>query len=488
MNFAEPVRRVVAATADHQFLTPTVRKWPISYRSVRVIAIAADIVMILFCGITASTMYNFESAGITTGFLQYLASSAIVAALFVLMMRSRNLYAPAELLSLKSQVVATTATWIGVFLFLSGVAFALKVGAHFSRGATFSFAASGLVLLIAQRLFWHQILGRGLSNQKFTGRKAVLITDNVSTATREMTSRLLTHGYQLHRQFILPDFYRDKAAREEIAGEIISYLRGSDVDEVVVGVDVKRWAKLDNLLSELRVLPLPVSLIPVGVASDILSRPFHAVGQSVCIELQRGPLGSFERGAKRCLDVIAALSGLFVLSPLLLIIACLIKLDSKGPVLFRQKRCGFNGRQFHIFKFRTMSVLEDGPVVQQASRADSRITRLGHLLRRTSIDELPQLLNVLSGTMSLIGPRPHALAHDNQFDKAVSNYAFRHHVKPGLTGWAQVNGQRGPTPTVADIRRRVEYDLWYIDNWSLRLDLLIICRTFLEVIRCRNAF
>ena len=135
-----------------------------------------------------------------------------------------------------------------------------------------------------------------------------------------------------------------------------------------------------------------------------------------------------------------------------------------------------------------MTVLEDGQSVCQATRGDRRVTRIGRWLRRTSIDELPQLWNVLLGSMSLVGPRPHALAHDNEFDKAVRHYAVRHHVKPGLTGWAQVNGCRGPTPTVADIQRRVEFDLWYIDNWNLRLDCSIIVRTVVEVLRGRNAY
>ena len=135
-----------------------------------------------------------------------------------------------------------------------------------------------------------------------------------------------------------------------------------------------------------------------------------------------------------------------------------------------------------------MSVLEDGSVINQATQFDDRVTRLGKRLRRASIDELPQLLNILNGSMSLVGPRPHAVAHDNHFDKIVGNYAFRHHVKPGLTGWAQVNGHRGATPTAAEIRHRVEFDLWYIDHWSLRLDIFIIFRTFLEVMRGRNAY
>jgi lipopolysaccharide/colanic/teichoic acid biosynthesis glycosyltransferase len=179
---------------------------------------------------------------------------------------------------------------------------------------------------------------------------------------------------------------------------------------------------------------------------------------------------------------------LIALLPLLAIVAVAIKLDSPGPILFRQQRCGFNGRSFAIRKFRTMSVLEDGPSIVQARPVDSRVTRIGKWLRRTSIDELPQLLNVLDGSMSLVGPRPHAVAHDSQFDKVVRNYAFRRRVKPGLTGWAQVRGCRGPTPTAASIERRVEYDLWYIDNWSLRLDLAILLQTPIEVLRGRNAY
>jgi putative colanic acid biosynthesis UDP-glucose lipid carrier transferase len=197
---------------------------------------------------------------------------------------------------------------------------------------------------------------------------------------------------------------------------------------------------------------------------------------------------AIEHAAKRCIDVLVAGVVLFALLPLLATVAVAIKLDSPGPILFRQQRCGFNGRRFQIRKFRTMSVLEDGSSITQAQLADKRVTRLGRWLRRTSIDELPQLLNVLDGSMSLVGPRPHAMAHDNQFDKIVRNYAFRRRVKPGLTGWAQVHGYRGATPTAESIERRVEYDLWYIDNWSLRLDFAILLQTPVEVLRGRNAY
>jgi undecaprenyl-phosphate galactose phosphotransferase/putative colanic acid biosynthesis UDP-glucose lipid carrier transferase len=172
----------------------------------------------------------------------------------------------------------------------------------------------------------------------------------------------------------------------------------------------------------------------------------------------------------------------------MLVTALFIKLDSRGPVFFQQKRNGFNDQAFNIFKFRTMHVLEDGAVVQQAIRNDPRVTRLGRWLRRSSIDELPQLFNVIRGEMSLVGPRPHAASHNSEYEKLIANYAFRHHVKPGLTGWAQINGWRGETRTIEQMERRVEHDLWYINNWSPLLDLRIILQTIVVALRQNKAF
>ena len=167
--------------------------------------------------------------------------------------------------------------------------------------------------------------------------------------------------------------------------------------------------------------------------------------------------------------------------------AAAIKLDSPGPIIFQQRRRGFNGRIFKIFKFRTMYVQEDGATIVPAKPNDARVTRVGKWLRYTSIDELPQLFNVLRGCMSMVGPRPHAVAHDNEFDNLVGDYAYRQHVKPGITGWAQVNGYRGQMQTVADVEQRIKFDLWYIDNWNLALDLKIMLMTGIEVIRGENA-
>jgi putative colanic acid biosynthesis UDP-glucose lipid carrier transferase len=171
--------------------------------------------------------------------------------------------------------------------------------------------------------------------------------------------------------------------------------------------------------------------------------------------------------------------------PLFLIVAMAIKLDSPGPVIFRQRRSGFNAKEFIVFKFRTMTVLEDGPVVTQASRGDRRVTYIGKFLRRSSLDELPQLFNVLWGDMSLVGPRPHALAHDDHYRVHIADYAYRYYAKPGITGWAQVNGLRGETASLEQMADRVKLDVWYINNQSLGLDLNILLRTCFEVLRDR---
>jgi len=195
-----------------------------------------------------------------------------------------------------------------------------------------------------------------------------------------------------------------------------------------------------------------------------------------------------DRPAKRVLDLVAAIALLVMFAPVLAVVALLVRLDSKGPVFFRQTRTGLRGRAFAIVKFRTMRVLDDGAVIAQTRRDDPRLTKVGRWLRRWNIDEIPQLFNVLIGDMSLVGPRPHALSHDHDYERRISLYARRHNVKPGITGWAQINGYRGEIDTDDKIRKRVEHDLFYIDNWSMWLDLKIIARTVLSPAAYRNAF
>jgi exopolysaccharide biosynthesis polyprenyl glycosylphosphotransferase len=224
-------------------------------------------------------------------------------------------------------------------------------------------------------------------------------------------------------------------------------------------------------------LTVPVHLLPDHDVAHFLGNRVVNIGHAWIAELKRAPLTATEQFCKRVLDVSLASFGLVMLAPMLALVALLIKVESRGPVLFLQTRNGFNGRPFRICKFRTMHVIEDGPVIRQATKNDPRITPLGRMLRRTNIDELPQLWNVIIGDMSLVGPRPHAAAHNSEYEKIIGKYAYRYHVKPGLTGWAQVNGLRGETRTLQLMASRVEFDLWYINNWSFRLDCKILMRT-----------
>ena len=198
--------------------------------------------------------------------------------------------------------------------------------------------------------------------------------------------------------------------------------------------------------------------------------------------------GSYaHQDVKRALDVVIALLALIVLSPILALATLAVALDTPGPILFCQRRTGLNGKPFGLYKFRSMTVLEDGAEVIQAVAGDARVTRTGRLMRASSIDELPQLFNVLAGDMSLVGPRPHALAHDEYYGARIASYGRRFAVKPGITGWAQVAGARGATPTLDHMQARIDIDIWYADHAGLGLDLLILARTPLEVLRHRNA-
>jgi Undecaprenyl-phosphate glucose phosphotransferase len=484
MNFVD--QRVGARLAGHVTAAEE-RKWPIKYESVEAATICFDVVTIALAGVCASILYPVaEGARLDLG--QALGSAALVSTLFSLLLKLQGLYRPTELLMLRRQIRLIFATWVAVFLLLSGIVFTLKIGSELSRGTTLLFAGLGLVVLTANRTIIKELLTKGLAERRFSGRKIVLIADLEQAYESVLHHRLTAVGFDIAGNFALPPPGTSPKLRKRLITNVIEYIRGSDVEEVVVAADPSRWPELRTLAADLRVLPFPITLVPIGSTSEILHRPRRDLGDTVFLELQRGPLSAAEHAAKRCIDLIGAGLGLAIISPLLAAVAIAIKLDSRGPILFRQHRLGFNGRSFQICKFRTMSVLEDGFSAVQACAADHRVTRIGRWLRRTSIDELPQLLNVLGGSMSLVGPRPHAIAHDDQFDNAVRNYAFRRRVKPGLTGWAQIHGCRGPTPTTDHIERRVEHDLWYIDNWSLKLDLVILLQTPLEVLRGRNAY
>ncbi|MCI4677065.1 exopolysaccharide biosynthesis polyprenyl glycosylphosphotransferase [Rhodoblastus acidophilus] len=461
------------------------RKWPIRHQAVAPLVALADVAAILVASVLAALAAPIESGVVDFG--KALGSTILVSALFVSLQQIRDKYRPAELLALRNQLRAVALAWASVFILLAAVVAASDIGGHMPRGAGL-FAALSLFMLTAVRILAKRLLAIGIGGRRFAGHKALLLTDQPKRSAVDSDQTLATLGFSVAQSFVLPPPDAGSGERKRFSARVIDYVQGSDVEEIVIDADPKSWRQLRSFLGDLRVLPLPILFVPIGAPADFFRRPTRDLGGALCVELQPSPLAEAEHAAKRALDLIGAGLALVLLAPLLVAAAIAIKLDSPGPVLFRQQRCGFNGRSFTIRKFRTMSVLEDGPTVVQARQDDQRVTRVGKWLRRTSIDELPQLFNVIGGSMCLVGPRPHALAHDNEFDKLVRNYAFRRRVKPGLTGWAQIHGCRGPTPNAAAVERRVEYDLWYVDNWSLRLDMVILLKTPFELLRGRNAF
>jgi putative colanic acid biosynthesis UDP-glucose lipid carrier transferase len=479
--------KVVGALPVGEFSPPAAggRKWPIRYHSVEAATIIFDLATITWASLCASILYQaYEGKSVDLG--QPLGSATLISALFSLFLKCNGLYSPMELLIWRRQVQLVFATWTGVFLLLAGIVFALKIGSELSRGTNMLFAALGLVALFVNRVIVRGLLAKGLAERRFSGREVVLIIDRKHREPA-LERMLAAVGLDVTAKLVLPSPGQHGRIKG-LTANLIEQIRGSDIEEVIVAASPNRWTELRILAAELRLLPFPVTFVPIGSTVEMLRRPLRDLGGTMCMELQRGPLSGVEHAAKRCVDVIGASLILIGTFPLLALVAVAIRLDSPGPILFRQQRLGFNGRSFLIYKFRTMTVLEDGLSAVQARAADDRVTRVGKWLRRTSLDELPQLLNVLNGTMSLVGPRPHVVALDNQFDKLVRNYGFRQRVKPGLTGWAQIHGYRGPTPTADLMRRRVEHDVWYIDNWSLRLDIAILLQTPIEVLRGRNAY
>ena len=270
--------------------------------------------------------------------------------------------------------------------------------------------------------------------------------------------------------------------------EIISQLRALRADDIIVLATNDVMPTIFDFTASLSELPLGIHIVPVDALNALASLQIAEFDSLQTIQVYRPPLSMFELCVKRAFDFTLALIGLIMLSPLFLIVSIAIKLDTPGPVFFRNTRHGFNNEKIRVLKFRSMTTIEDGGQFTQATKDDPRVTSIGRIIRRTNIDELPQLINVLRGEMSLVGPRPHATAHNALFNDVIAPFSRRHNVKPGITGWAQVNGYRGATDALEKMQRRIEYDLYYIDNWSFLFDLKIILMTLFSKRAYLNAY
>ena len=277
----------------------------------------------------------------------------------------------------------------------------------------------------------------------------------------------------------------------EVAGTIqnaICAAREGKIDILYIALPMKADKRIADLLLQLGDTTVDVHFIPDFLLSNLIHARVEHVGDVDTLSVFESPFIGAREFIKRTEDIIVSSIILLLISPMLIAIAFAVKFTSKGPVIFKQDRYGLDGRKIKVWKFRSMSVTENSAVVTQATKNDARITKLGGFLRRTSLDELPQFINVLKGDMSIVGPRPHAVAHNEEYRKKVEFYMFRHKAKPGITGWAQINGWRGETDTLDKMEKRVEYDLHYIKHWSLWLDVKIIFMTIFKGFKNANAY
>lgn len=285
---------------------------------------------------------------------------------------------------------------------------------------------------------------------------------------------------------------KDKQHKPEtLLGTIASapeFVKTYNIQHIYIALPLSAQPRIMALLDELRDTTASIYFIPDIVSFDLIQANISTIDGIPIVAVCESPFVGINSFIKRISDVVLSLSILSLIAPLMLLIAVGIKLSSPGPVLFKQRRYGLDGKKIVVYKFRSMTVMEDDGQVNQATRGDPRITRFGSFLRRTSMDELPQFINVLQGRMSVVGPRPHAISHNEMYRSLIKGYMIRHKVKPGITGWAQVNGFRGETETLEKMQARIDYDLDYLRNWSLFLDLLIIFKTINVVIKDKNAY
>ena len=447
----------------------------------------ADGLAILLSGLLGGLGYNFLAGNSIPNIAPYFAVGLLASIIHILQMKGKGYYVFPDSAKPGVEIDQILISWFTTALLLALFAFLFKVGVDYSRGSFLTFCFLAPVGLLGIRKVTKIALVEAALRGAIGRRDAVLVGDFDEISSLGPRDLLALFGAAKINRFLLARD-GDRSADSRIMDLVANFVRRNNCREILLALPWNDTDRIDFVREQIKALPVASRLLPDNRVRNLTNFTSSARQRVLAIEIQRAPLSGPQRLIKRTMDVVLASLALIFFMPVMTLTAIAIKLDSPGPVIFRQNRKGFNGRQFLIFKFRTMTVQENGSAVLQATRDDPRVTTIGRLLRATSIDELPQLLNVLKGDMSLIGPRPHALAHDSYFENVLSDYAFRHHVKPGITGWAQCNGARGATPSIEHISERVKLDLWYINNWSLWLDIQILIKTLFEVLRKRNAY
>lgn len=427
----------------------------------------------------------------------YLGMTAAASLIAVVLLDMTDCYQVPALMRPVSSAGRIVLSWSGTLALFVLLGFFLKISEEFSRLWFGGWFVAGLALLLLPRLVLSRLIRRWARNGRMERRAVIVGGGKAAEALIRAVEQQPFNDIRICGIF---DDRDDKRSPPVVAGypklgtisELIEFARIARIDMLIVSLPLTAETRVLSLLKKLWVLPVDIRLSAHSNQLQFRPRSYSFIGSVPMLDIFDKPINDWDSVAKRAFDIVFSLLGIVLLSPVMVATAVAIKLDSKGPVLFRQKRHGFNNEVIEVYKFRSMYIDKaDASARNAVTRNDPRVTRVGRFIRKTSIDELPQFFNALFGSLSLVGPRPHAVAaqtHDLLYTEVVDGYFARHRVKPGVTGWAQINGWRGEMDTDEKIRMRTEYDLHYIENWSLLFDLKILVLTPVRLLDTENAY
>jgi len=424
---------------------------------------------------------------------KYQIGFAVIAALcFYVVGQGRGIYGSWRIGTIKSEIVEIILIWTVAFVLVLVMAFVTKTSANFSRRVVLTWLIISPSLLVVTRLSVRMLLHELRRHGRNTRSVAIVGTSRVA---RQMVENINATPWT---GLVFKGFYDDLSV-ERLSPEPSSVLAGDlsellvlahagKIDAVYIALPMQDEQRIIDLANRFADSTVSLYLLPDSFVFELMNARWISFNGMPIISIYETPFYGVDGWVKRMEDIILGSAILAVIGLPMLFIALAVKFTSHGPALFKQRRYGLNGEVVNVWKFRSMTVCEDGADIRQATQGDARITRLGAFLRKTSLDELPQFFNVLQGTMSIVGPRPHAVAHNEEYRRLIHGYMLRHKVKPGITGWAQINGWRGETDTLDKMQKRVDCDLHYIQNWSLWLDLKIVWLTIWRGFGGRNAY
>jgi Undecaprenyl-phosphate glucose phosphotransferase len=456
----------------------------------------ADFFLISLAGIAVYVGYVVQMDGFSWS---YIAAIVSVAAAAVLCFQAADIYDVQVFRGQLRQMTRMISSWSFVFLLFIGASFFAKLGDAISRAWLSGFFIVGLLLLLVSRLLLRAMVRRWGREGRLDRRTVIVGADtNGEKLVQALNAQAADSDIRILGVF---DDRNDDRAMDTCAGapklgkvdDIVEFARRTRVDLVLFALPISAETRILAMLKKLWVLPVDIRLSAHTNKLRFRPRSYSYVGEVPTLDVFEQPINDWDLVMKSLFDRIVGGLALLALSPLLALVALAIKLDSRGPVFFKQKRFGFNNERIDVFKFRSLyHEMADPTASKVVTKDDPRVTRVGRFIRKTSIDELPQLFNVVfKGNLSLVGPRPHAVQqklHNQMLDEAVDGYFARHRVRPGITGWAQINGWRGEVDSSEKIQRRVEFDLYYIENWSVLFDAYILLKTPLALLKTDNAY